>query len=123
LHPSTYNQSKESTLENLKILNKYGVTPLIVIHTTPNPINPNESVITFNQPSWFFMNKLFYENENIMKYYRLQILKILTLMNSTNDNIESDVDRLIQIEKLFASVNKYYFVFLLYHFYQDTFFF
>ena len=105
LHPNTYNDTKEGTLENLKILNNYGVHPLIVVHTTPNPKDPNQAVITFNQPNWFFMNKLFYENENIMKYYRLQIIKILRLMNSTNENLEDDVDRLIKIEKLLANVN------------------
>ncbi len=111
LHPSTYNESKESTLENLKILYNYGVTPLIVVHTTPNPKDPNQALITFNQPNWFFMNKLFYKNEIIMKYYRLQILKILRLMNSTNENLEDDVDRLIKIEKLLAEVKSFYSIF------------
>lgn len=56
-----------------------------------------------SQASWFF-DKHYYENEDIMSWYRRYIAKILRSFNSNNDDLSGDIYEMVEIERKLARV-------------------
>jgi hypothetical protein len=48
--------------------------------------------------------KDFYEDENSIQSYKEFIVKVIQLMNSTNNNLQADVTRMVELEIKLAKV-------------------
>jgi predicted metalloendopeptidase len=103
LNPNRFVNNKEHTLRKLIKLFRFGVSPLFNMYVTSSPSDPNKAVIKISQASWFLI-KDYYDDAEIMRNYKNFAVKFLTIMNSTSLNLEEEVDRMINIEKMLAKV-------------------
>lgn len=103
LHSSqyTYDDSKENTFKTIIKLFEYGVSPLFNVFVSPSPADPNTAVIRMSQASWFLI-KDYYDDLDIMRGYKNFIVRFLRIMNSNSSNLEDEVNRMVNIEKMLA---------------------
>lgn len=89
-------------IEKLVLLRKYGFKPLIDIRVSPNPKNPQTSILKLKQPSWFF-NQVYYTDIKFEQAYKKYLLKFVTSLNPMLGDISAQVDRIYELEKELAS--------------------
>ena len=68
----------------------------------------------FGQPSWFFPQSFYQKNESLENYKRF-IVNSLKLLNSTNTNLDEDVNQMVDLEKRLAKVCFFIFVVFVSH--------
>lgn len=73
------------------------------MYVTSSPSDPNVAVIKISQASWFLI-KDYYDDEDIMRNYKNFAIKLLKTMNSSSQNLEEEVDRMLNVEKMLAKV-------------------
>ena len=95
--------NKDHTTRKLIRLFQFGVSPLFNMYVTSSPSDPNVAVVKISQASWFLI-KDYYDDEDIMRNYKNFAIKFLKTMNSSSQNLEEEVERMLNIEKMLAKV-------------------
>ena len=103
LNMNSFNSDKNSTLKRLTQLYKFGISALFNMYVSSSPSDPNQALIQVSQASWFFI-KDYYEDDDTMNSYKQYIKRIATLMNSTSDNLDAEIERMVNLEKTLAKV-------------------
>ncbi|CAF0711928.1 unnamed protein product [Brachionus calyciflorus] len=90
-----------SIVERMVKLRKIGFKSLIDFHVTLNPKNPQNLILKVKQPNWLF-NKQYYNDSGFVKTYKEYAKKYVTFLNSSAANVNEQIDRMFEIEKLIA---------------------
>ena len=62
-------------------------------------------LLQMSQASWFLI-KDYYDDLDIMRGYKNFIVRFLRIMNSNSSNLEDEVNRMVNIEKMLAKVRR-----------------
>ncbi len=98
----TNNSDMNSILNLMHSLFKIGINPLFNLYVSSLPSNPRQSIIQIGQANWFLYKDYYDDFNNTVPIYKKMIIKIAKLMNSTNVDLEKDVDDLFNLEKQLA---------------------
>ena len=108
----TVNTSKREferpILEKLIKLRRIGFKSLIEMHVTLNPKDPTLMILKIKQPLWFF-NKHYYSDVKFLSAYEEYMSKYVLYLNKNlkAEQINEQISNMIELEKLFAMVNKF----------------
>jgi hypothetical protein len=117
--------ANETIIQKLVKIRKIGFKPLIDLHVTLNPKDPqslmlkvNFKIDTFNsviftlkillffkikQPSWLF-NKIYYNDTNFVTAYKEYMYKYIFYLNESNVDLQNKINKIFELEKLIAYV-------------------
>lgn len=116
--------ANETIIQKLVKIRKIGFKPLIDLHVTLNPKDPQSLMLKVNfkidtfklmfnlkqsmlfkikQPSWLF-NKLYYNDTNFVTAYKEYMYKYIFYLNESNVDLQNKINKIFELEKLIAYV-------------------
>ncbi len=93
-------------LEKIVKLRRFGFHSFVGVFVAFNPKDPSSLMFRLQSPKWFF-NAHYYNDKSLMASYKDYIIKYVTFTNPELkvSDIEHQVDKMIELEHLFSTVN------------------